>query len=156
MRTHFLDGFQAYLFPGIVQHNSTTNRNSRLILHERVERLLMIVAPLVKERTSVKQHRRKLFEWKWWELGILFSYKIFVEPVSNLLRDENAGGKQSERGSTHACSTWKHIRSKEDNSSSGRLSMKRLSRCQQLGCFSKLVLTDLERSSRTSSWLASL
>jgi len=52
------------LFPGVIEHYGTTNRNSRFVLHECVEGLFVIVAPLMKKWTSVKQHGREFLEWQ--------------------------------------------------------------------------------------------
>jgi hypothetical protein len=79
---------------------------------------------LMQERASMEQHCRKLLQRKRWEFWILFSNKILVEPMT-----ENGWAcraKWNKVGDAHACSTWKHIRSREASSSSGRLRMKRL------------------------------
>lgn len=50
------------LLPGLIQHYCTTNRDSGFILHEGVERLFMIVTPLMQKRAGMEQHLGELLE----------------------------------------------------------------------------------------------
>ena len=52
-----------YFFPGIIEHDRTTDRNSCFVLHEVSESLLVIMAPLVQKRAGVEQHCREFLEW---------------------------------------------------------------------------------------------
>lgn len=45
---------QAHLLPGVVEHDCTAHGHSGLVLHKGVERLLVVVAPLVEQRAGVE------------------------------------------------------------------------------------------------------
>ena len=113
----------ANLLPCVIEHDCTTHRDSGFILHEIVECLFVVMTPLMEKWACMEQHCGELFEWQWWEFGILFTNKIFVEPVT---RTYNEWWAPSRKIETYACSTWKHIRSSDASSSSGRLRIKRL------------------------------
>ena len=50
------------LLPCVIEHDSTTDRDSGFILHEIVECLFVVMTPLVEKGTSMEQHCGKLFE----------------------------------------------------------------------------------------------
>lgn len=142
-----------HLLPCVVEHNCTTNGYSGFVLHECVEGLLVIVTPLAKQGTCIEQHGRKFLERKRRISWILFADKILVKPMPDVAKVSYLDRIEMWSKVADACSTWKHMRSTDSSSSSGRLRMNRLeSIVGQLswpsGCNEE---RDLERSSRTSS-----
>jgi hypothetical protein len=50
-------------------------------MHESVESLFVVVAPLMEKRASVEKHGRKLLERQGRKIGVLFAYEVLVEPM---------------------------------------------------------------------------
>ncbi len=89
-----------------------------------------------------------------WELvGTLLADEVFIVPMA--VAKALGSDQRRRRVVTYACSTWKHTRSTDVSSSSGRFKMKRLSIVSTAGGEEKRKQTHLDRSSRTSSRLRS-
>lgn len=71
-----------YLLPALIQHYSTTHRNSSFVLHKSVEGLFVIMTPLMKQWTSVEKHLRELLQWQRGKFWVLLADEIFIEPVT--------------------------------------------------------------------------
>ena len=71
-----------------------------------------------------EHHFGELLEGELWEFVVFFSDEIFIVPMSVRLGVSEI--MITLALATYACSTWKHIRSSDVNSSSGRLRMNRL------------------------------
>lgn len=71
----------------------------------------------------MEEHCGEFFERKRGKRRILLAYEVFIKPVSRYTDQLSLMGLLE---GTYACSTWKHIRSSEASSSSGRFRMNRL------------------------------
>jgi hypothetical protein len=73
--------WSANLLPCVIEHDGTAYWDSGLILHESVKCLFVVMTPLVEKWTCMEQHCREPLQGQWRKFGILFTDEIFVEPV---------------------------------------------------------------------------
>ena len=94
-------------------------------MHESVESVFVVVAPFLEKRTGFEEDGGKTLERVGRKCRVFFSDEVFVVPMST---EAMRSGKRRlrQRNEAYACSTWKHTRSMDCSSSSGRLRIKRL------------------------------